>query len=74
MSVFGRKKCTLVRTFFVLRVMGVFTALATLEAFFEPLAFPSPPSSAAGFAFSAAFFGAIAAPSVVAWPMQKEPR
>merc|ERR550525_2000896 len=55
MSVFGRKKCTLVRTFFVLRAMGVFTALATLDAFFEALAFPSPVSSAAAFAFSVAF-------------------
>merc|ERR1719476_19820 len=49
MSVFGRKKCTLVRTFFVFRATVVFTALAILEAFFEPLAFPSPLSSAAAF-------------------------
>merc|ERR1719456_1967460 len=48
MRVFGLKKCTLVRVFFVFREMGVFTAFATLDAFFAapPLAFPTLPSAA----------------------------
>merc|ERR1740138_147101 len=56
MRVFGLKKCTLVRVFFVFREMGVFTALATLDAFFA-----APPlglDSSAG-AFSAFVLGAI---------------
>merc|ERR1719499_2939464 len=54
MSVFGLKKCTLVRVFFVFRAMGVFTAFATLDAF---LAAPS-----FGFSALAPFvFGAISA-------------
>merc|ERR1719221_784092 len=57
MRVFGLKKCTLVRVFFVFREMGVFTALATLDAFFAapPLAL----LSSAGGAFSAFVLGAI---------------
>merc|ERR1740121_3513934 len=58
MSVFGLKKCTLVRIFLVFREVEVFTALATLDAFFAapPLPFSAP--SAAG-AFSAFVLGAI---------------
>merc|ERR1719277_583602 len=50
MRVFGLKKCTLVRVFFVFREMGVFTALATFDAFFAapPLGASATPPSAAG--------------------------
>merc|ERR1740127_130031 len=41
MRVFGLKKCTLVRIFFVFREMGVLTALATLDAFFAAVLPPS---------------------------------
>merc|ERR1719335_1959785 len=51
MSVFGRKKCTFLRTFRVLRETDVFSAFETLPAL-PDLAF-SPPSAAA-------FLGAIA--------------
>merc|ERR1719321_879894 len=51
MSVFGRKKCTFLRTFRVLREIEVFSAFATLPAL-PGLAF-SPCSAAA-------FLGAIA--------------
>merc|ERR1719401_3303409 len=40
MRVLGRKKCTFVRFFDTLRVIGCFTALATLDAFFDAPPFP----------------------------------
>merc|ERR1719326_2895247 len=52
MRVLGLKKCTLVRVFFVLREIGVFTAFATLDAFFAA-------PSAAGAFFSAFDLGAM---------------
>merc|ERR1740138_749969 len=48
MSVFGLKKCTLVRVFFVFRVIGVFKALDTLDAFLDGFS-AAPPSAAAFF-------------------------
>merc|ERR1719463_524973 len=53
MSVFGRKKCTFVRTLRVLRATAPLTALATFSAFLEP-----PPS----------FLGASAPPAPPAPP------
>merc|ERR1719263_1352496 len=55
MRVFGRKKCTLVRVFFTFRVIGVFKALDTLDAFLDapPLGFSAALASAAGAFFSA---------------------
>merc|ERR1719382_1263092 len=49
-SVFGLKKCTLVRTFFAFRDTEPFTAFATFPACFAP-----------SFACWACFFGAMAA-------------
>merc|ERR1719188_2843226 len=59
MRVLGRKKCTLVRTFFVLRATLDLIAFATLEAFLEPLDLPSGASSAAFLGMAAIGFGGV---------------
>merc|ERR550514_1909237 len=58
MRVLGLKKCTLVRVFFVLREIEDFTALATLDAFFDPPPFAFSAPSAGAF-FSAFDLGAM---------------
>merc|ERR1740138_89663 len=58
MRVLGLKKWTLVRVFFVLRETAVFTAFATLDAFFPAPPFGFSPSAAGAF-FSAFDLGAM---------------